>query len=216
MGYPSEQQLTALPSVRDFEAAAESYIRWAKTWLATPTTVESLGKVLRQSLLEGRCDYEELLRDAEAGDPVAHCALVLTFDRLTDLRQQDKLPQRVVVYCLNALRKTTQPKPKPGQGRRRGQGRHKVFGGGLTVTNLTRDLGLVTIIHLVAADSGLGRTRNPETDKWPSAASVVASVLTRQGKIPISEPRLNTLCVRWGPTVDTLACAWYLQTRFRP
>jgi hypothetical protein len=211
--------MMTVPAERDFEAIAEFYIRWAKTWLDTPTTVESLGKALRQSLLEGRCDYEELLRDAKAGDPVARCALILTYDRLTDTRQHDKLPHSVIDYCLNELTKTAhpepKPKPKPGQ-RRNGQGRHKVFAGGLTVTNLTRDLGLVTVIYLVAADSGLGRTRNPETTFWPSAASVVAGVLTRQGKIPISEPRLNSLCVCWGPTVDTLACAWYLQTRFRP
>jgi hypothetical protein len=209
--------MTALPSVRDFEASAELFIRWAETWLSTPTTVESLGKALRQSLLEGRCDYEDVLEWAKAGDPVAHSGLILTYDRLADLRQHNAVPQRVEVYCRDALRGTMQPKPKPkpGQRRRRGQGRHKVFGNGLAVTNLVRDLGLVTVIRLVVTDTGLERTRS-EGAPWPSAASVLADVLTRQGKIEISESRLNDLCTRWGSTVDTLACAWYLRMRFPP
>jgi hypothetical protein len=164
-------------------------------------------------MLAGRCDYEEILEWAKAGDPVAHCALVMTYDRLHDLRQYDKLPESIAVYCREALKKTARPKPKPQPGRRRkGQGRHKVFGGGITVTNLVRDLGLVTVIHLTANDSGLPRTRNTATDKWPSAASVVSSALARQSKILIGEVRLKSLCVRWSSTVDSLACAWYRQT----
>jgi hypothetical protein len=173
-----------------------------------------LGKTVRGLLLAGQVDYEEVLESAEAGDPVAHCALILTYDRLTDLRQQDTLPHRVVRYALDALRDTVRTKDKLRSKRK--AGRHKTFGGGIAVTNLGRDLGLVTLVYWIAMDLGLEATRNPETTAWPSAASVVASLLTRRGRVPISEDRLNSLCVRWGHTIRALTLALFTQMLFTP
>jgi hypothetical protein len=196
--------------VQHLEALAEPYINKVEALLGQSTTIEALGRGLRDLLLAGQVDYEEVLESAEAGDEVAHYALIATYRRVADQHQQESLPHRVVSYALNALEVTTQAKDK----QRRKQGRHKTFGGGLAVTNLGRDLGLVTLVYWIAMDLGLEATRNLETTTHPSAASVVAGLLTRRGRVPITEARLNFLCCRWGPTIRALTLALFTQMLF--
>jgi hypothetical protein len=172
--------MTLLPKPVDEETAIARATKWHQTIrdkMTAQASREWLETTARDFLLSNLIDRMKVIAAADAGDEVADAALAYAFHSMMD--RGEKPPACMVAYEARARMR--------GPIKRKA-GRHTWY------ENWRRDIGIACFVYAVSTRLGLNPTRNRESRRArrPSAASVVAEAMSRNG-VDISESRVNTI-----------------------
>jgi hypothetical protein len=166
--------------------------------LATdPEAIAQIEGDVCEMLVRGDFDrQQEIIKSAEAGDALAHGALLRTYKNLRNVGAE---PSKLVeVYY---LRHAERGPPN------RGRGRHPKTFNDTSVANLGRDITLALLIWWAFATLGLRAPTRNDASEGPSGASVIAAILQRRG-MKVREDRLNKIFAKWKPIVTDGFSRW--------
>ncbi|MBA4033803.1 MAG: hypothetical protein C0480_04240 [Bradyrhizobium sp.] len=178
-------ELNLPATTSEINAAADLMVTLFEERMTADYSRETLKRMLCDHLQRGLVEMLTAIRWADEGDDVAHEALMDVWAETVNLHQRPALVLEAYVVKIAKLGPVT---------RKRGH---------LWRDNWTRNLGIATMVFVLAQQFGINRTRNRAQRRQgePSASGVVAVALGRR-HINVAESTVANISTKLNAAVD--------------